>query len=132
MGVLVWGHSNIQINNTDRKSSGIALIPTAIFIRNNNVVITMRGDTSMPEQNGQQFADDIFKCILLNEKFYFQFWLMFVPGVIFIIGSGNGLAQNRSQVITWAKGGQFPRRHNLSIDCISCLILNILCKFLPV
>ena len=33
-----------------------------------------------PKQNGQYFADDIFKCIFLNE--YFKFWLKYVCKVL--------------------------------------------------
>ena len=30
-------------------------------------------NSSLPEQNGRFFADDIFKCIFMNEKFDFLF-----------------------------------------------------------
>ena len=52
-------------------------------------------------------ADDNFKCIFLNENGRIAIWisLKFVPrGPIdnkASIGSGNGLAPNRRQVITW-------------------------------
>ena len=58
------------------------------------------------QQNGRHFADDIFKCIVLN-KYNFIFIIIslkFVPvGWIekkkVIIGSINGLVQNRQQGI---------------------------------
>ena len=63
-------------------------------------------NTVSPKQHGCHFADDIFKYLLLNEKFYtlFQISLKFVPeGPTdnVIIGSGNGWGPNSQQVITW-------------------------------
>ena len=49
-------------------------------------------------QNGRQFPDDIFKCILLNENNWIsiKIWLNFVPKVPI-----NGLAPTRRQAIVW-------------------------------
>ena len=60
--------------------------------------------TLRPRQNGRHFSDDIFKCIFINEKFCISILisLKFVPrGPIASSGSGNGLAPNRRQAITW-------------------------------
>ena len=50
-------------------------------------------------------ADDIFKCIFMNEKFCksIRISLKFIPkGLIDNIGSSNGLAARRRQAITWS------------------------------
>ena len=59
-----------------------------------------------PGQNGRHFADDIFKCISMYEKFciLFEFhWSLFlrVPFTIFQLGLDNGLAPIRLQAIIW-------------------------------
>ena len=62
------------------------------------------------DKNGRHFADDIFKRIFINEKFYFSIQISpkFVPeDSIDSIGSGNGLAPNRGQVIIWTYATQF-------------------------
>ena len=59
-------------------------------------------------QNGCHCADDIFKCILMNNNFvfWFQFHLSLFLRVqlttIDSIGSGNGLAPNSWQAIIWS------------------------------
>ena len=53
-------------------------------------------------------ADDIFKCIFLNENdiIPIQISLKFVPrSPKARIGWGNGLAPNRRQAITWTNDG---------------------------
>ena len=62
------------------------------------------------EKNGRHFADDIFKCIFLNENFWIpiQIWLKLGPkGPINIssIGSDDGLAPTRRQAIFWTNAG---------------------------
>ena len=64
-----------------------------------------------PGQNGRHFADNIFKCIFLNEKIWIlcKISLKIVPkGPIdndqapgSSIGFDNGLAPNRRQAIIW-------------------------------
>ena len=41
-------------------------------------------NSSSPGQNGRHFADDIFKCIFVNEKFFIliEISLKFVPKVL--------------------------------------------------
>ena len=58
-------------------------------------------NSSPPEQNGRQFADDIFKCIFVNEKFciLLKISVKFVPKGP--IGLDNGLVPNRHQAIIW-------------------------------
>ena len=43
--------------------------------------VVQRTKSSPPEQNGHHFADDIFKCIFMNEKFCIsiRISLKFVP-----------------------------------------------------
>ena len=72
----------------------------------------VRFNTSRPRQNGRRFADDVFKCIFLNENEWtlIEIWLKFVPkGTIgnmsTFFGSGNGLAPSRRQAIIWTNDG---------------------------
>ena len=70
-------------------------------------------NSSLLEQNGY-FADDISKCIFINESFVFWFTevsLKFVPNglidnkSVLVLGSGNGLAPTRRQDIIWTNTG---------------------------
>ena len=60
-------------------------------------------NSSAARVNDRHFADDIFKCILMDEKN--AIWWVFSRRIIISqltnIGSGNGLAANRWRVITW-------------------------------
>ena len=56
-------------------------------------------DSIYPEQNSRHFADDIVRCISVNEKFMYRISLMFVP---------KDLTGNESvlvQVMTWCRTG---------------------------
>ena len=77
-----------------------------------------------PRQNGRHFADDIFKCIFLNENVWIpiKISLKFVPkGPInkySSISSDNGLAPARRQAIIWTNDGLFTdayMRHSASM-----------------
>ena len=61
-------------------------------------------NSSTPGQNGRQFADDIFKCVFMNEKFCILIQVSLksvLKGPIDnTIVSGNGLVPNGSQAIT--------------------------------
>ena len=68
-------------------------------------------NSSSPQQNGRQFAEDIFKCISMNEKFgiLIKISLKFVSNwQKDNIGSGDGLLTNRWQVITSTNVDSFP------------------------
>ena len=95
----------------------------ACYTEDNVVVVDYLGpvNSSPPEQYGRHFADDIFKCIFLNEKcgIFIRVSLKFLPkGPIWeyvSIGSGDGFAPNRRQVITWTNADHFTiayMRHN--------------------
>ena len=58
-------------------------------------------NSSLPEQNGRHFTDDIFICMFVNEKFYISIKipLMFLPkegG-----GGGGGVLIEMYVNITW-------------------------------
>ena len=59
--------------------------------------------TLRPRQNGRHFADDIMKCILLNENLRFDYSFTEIPIVQMTISpsiiSSNGLAPMRQQGI---------------------------------
>ena len=76
-------------------------------------------------QNRRHFADDIFKCIFLNENasIAIEISLKFVPkgpiNNIPVIGSDNCLASSRRQAIIWTNDGQFTdayMRHSASMS----------------
>ena len=61
-------------------------------------------NSSLPEQNGRHFADDLFKCIFMNEKvcILIRILLNFVP---------KGPIDNNSvlvQVLAWRRTGDKP------------------------
>ena len=64
-----------------------------------------------PGQNERLFADDIFKCIFVNEKscILIEISLRFVPKdkveKQHSTGSDSGLAPNRRQAIIWTNAG---------------------------
>ena len=65
-------------------------------------------NTLRPIQNGCHFADNVFKCIFLNENFWISnnISLKCVPcGQIDNISSDNGLAPNRREAIIWTNNG---------------------------
>ena len=80
-------------------------------------------NTLRPRQNGTHFADNIFKCISLNEKFciLIQISLKFVHKCLIDIniGSGNGLVPNKWQAITWSNADPFHWRIYLALVKLS-------------
>ena len=61
-------------------------------------------NSSPPEQNGRRFADDIFRCIFVNEKFciFIKISLKFAP---------NGPIDNNPalvQIVAWCRIGDKP------------------------
>ena len=79
--------------------------------RIHNPSAAMALNTLRRRQNGHHFADDIFKCIFLNENVWIliKISVKFVPedpvNKYYSIGSDNGLAPNRQQAIIWTNGG---------------------------
>ena len=70
------------------------------------MVITLR-----PEQDGRQFADEIFKHSFLKDNIssFIEMSLKCVPvDLDDTTGSDNGLAPNRRQAITWTSGDTDP------------------------
>ena len=77
------------------------------------------------EKNGHHFADDIFKCIFLNENEWIslQISLKFVANVpiniIPALVQINGLARTRQQAIIWTNDGSLTdayRCHSASMS----------------
>ena len=89
-----------------------------------NPVVNIDLNTLRPRQNGHHFADDIFKCIFLNENVLIaiKISLKFVPKgpeQYSSICSDNGLAPSRRQAIIWINDGQFSdayMRHSASMS----------------
>ena len=79
--------------------------------------IIMLLNTLRPSQNGQYFADNIFKCIFLNEKFWIsiEISLKFVP---------KGPINNKPplvQIMAWCWTGN----KTLSEPMMACLLIHI-------
>ena len=76
------------------------------------LVITLR-----PRQNGRHFADDVFKCIFLNEiyEFHLRFQLNFVPEVP--VNNIPALVQ----IMAWRRSGDKP----LSEPIMGSLLMHI-------
>ena len=72
--------------------------------------------TLMLEQNGQNFADDIFKCNFMNGNYHtwigisYKFVLLGAIHNKSPLVQVNGLALNRWQAITWTNGDPVPWR----------------------
>ena len=77
------------------------------------ILFMWRLDTLRPRQDGRHFADDIFKCIFMNENFWIlklNFTEICSLGCNWQyggIGSDNGLVQIRQQDIIWSNDGMF-------------------------
>ena len=63
------------------------------------------------KQNGQHFADNIFKCIFLKENFFILIKILQIQLTLLNIGLGNGLVPIREQAITWTNADQDMRHH---------------------
>ena len=104
IGGLVWDYAEHIGENLDCKichNLRTGEQNDSIFCK--GFLITSTGynrSTLRPEQNGHHFTDDIFKCILVIENFciLIKSLLLRIP---LIIGSDNGLVQNKCQAITW-------------------------------
>ena len=71
-------------------------------------------------QNGRHFADDIFKCVFLNEDIWISMNISpkFVPQYS-SIGSDNGLVPIRWQAIIWINDRKFTdayMRHSTAVS----------------
>ena len=84
-------------------------------------------DTSSPERNGRRFADDIFKCIFVNEKscIFNPITLKFIlkGALTEKIGPGNNLAANRRQAITWTNANSVHIYEVLERDDLKKMLL---------
>ena len=69
------------------------------------VVITQLFNTLKPGQNGRHFADDIFKCIFVNENVWIpiKISLKFVPK-----GPNNNIIPALVQIMAWRRPGDKP------------------------
>ena len=82
-------------------------------------------NTLRPRQDARHFADDIFKCVFLNEDIWISIniSLKFVPmgpiNNISSIGSDNGLPPSRRQAIIWTNDDELAdayMRHSASMS----------------
>ena len=72
-----------------------------------NLVSHTAFETVRPQYNGQNFVDDIFKCMVLKNIFWCKFHTVVASTIRFIwhcvrIGLDNALALNWKQTMAWA------------------------------
>ena len=74
----------------------------------------MFGNTSGPRQNGRHFADDIFKCIILNEDICISLgiWLKFVPK-----GQINKIP-DLVQIMAWRRSSDKPLFETMTVSLL--------------
>ena len=106
-------HPSSEINSEMKPiTDASSLILPVIMSFSQNKVEALEGsiNSSPPGQNGRHFADDVCRCIFVNEKFciLIKISLKFVAKgqidnnqVSVIISLDNGLAPNRRQAIIW-------------------------------
>ena len=74
-----------------------------------------------PGQNGHYFTEDIFKCVFMNEKFFYLNFTEVYSQVCnwqwFRMTLGNGLAANRQPAITWTNADPFLGPSSLAHIC---------------
>ena len=78
-------------------------IAKKVFFRNSGSKII---SAMNPEPNGKDFADDVFKCILLKKFFCLSLkflWVLFLSSIYpeVSIATNNDLTTNRRQAINW-------------------------------
>ena len=86
--------------------------------RSTNEVISI--NTLRPRQNGRRFADDIFKCIFLNENEWIslKISLKFVP---------KGPINNNPalvQIMAWRRSGDKPLSEPMAVNLLTHICLN--------
>ena len=72
-------------------------------------------NTLRPRQNGHHFADDIFKCIFIYEKFCILLWISmkFVPK-----GSFNNIPA-LVQIMAWRRAGDKPLSEPMMVSLLT-------------
>ena len=77
-------------------------------------------NSSPPEQNGRHYAEDIFRCIFVNEKFdiLIKISLKFVP---------KGQIDNTAtlvQIMVWRRPGDKPLPEPMMVSLLTHICLN--------
>ena len=101
--------SNTLMNNTTNKRRlryFLAVGPSTKRVTYTDI------NTLIPRQNGRQFADDTFECILLNENVWIPItiWLEFVPK-----GSINNIPA-LVQIMAWRRPGDKPLSESMMVS----------------
>ena len=81
-------------------------------------------NTSRPRKNGRCFTNDIYKCILLNEKIWIliRFSLKFVPkGLINNINNITALVQT----MTWCRPGNKPLSEAMMVKLLTHICISL-------
>ena len=83
-----------------------------------NHIVALLINSSLPGQNGHHFADDIFRCIFVNEKFciLIRISLKFVP---------EGVIDHKPalvQVMAWCQTGDKPLPESMLTQLIDAFM----------
>ena len=86
-------------------------------LRRHDIHVTSQFNTLRPRQNGRHFADDIFKCIFLNENVWIpiKISLKFVPK-----GQINKIPA-LVQIMAWRRPGDKPLSEPMVVNLLSVL-----------
>ena len=107
------------------------LTPQAYHFSVGGIIVRKIINWSPPGHNGLHFADDIFRCIFMNENSCISnFTKLFPLGSKrrkVNIGLGNGLAPNRQKAITWTNVIQFSYAYICGISGRWVYIVNLFC-----
>ena len=102
-----WAHRQNDPCHWHRLTEMRALVRNHIHCFVWNVIVQRRFNTLTPRQIGRQFANDIFRCIFVNENCFILIWIslkicsQWSDEHYSSIGSNSGLVPNSRQAITW-------------------------------
>ena len=124
---LQWNLNQNTNNLTKNKYENFVCKMAQILLKSQNVIIGTIGyrrladqersgfNTLRPRQNGRHFADDIFKCIFLNENVWIpiKFSLKFVPK-----GPINNIP-SLVQIMVWRRPGAKPLSEPMMVSLLT-------------
>ena len=89
-------------------------------------------NTLRPKQNGCHFADDIFKCIFLNENE----WILFKVSLKFVLKGPISIIPALVQIMAWRRPGDKPLSEPMMVSlpmhiCVTRTQCSTLCNKAP-
>ena len=83
--------------------------------RRSEVIKTMVVNSLRPRQNGRHFADDVFKCIFLNENV----WILLKISLKFVPKGPINNMPSLVQVMTWRRPGDKPLSEPMLVSLLT-------------